>query len=719
MFRSNWWCVFACLLFAGMLSDAWGDRVSIQYDANDPMQVFGVGDLTAALTSTGNEIVSEQADFHIAFSQYQPGMGPQSFRIQKEGTRGIRIFHGDSVGAMYGALELAEDIALGNGMQGIREKARKPYVPHRGLKFNIPLDARAPSYDDTGTSAHQNIPVMWEWEFWKSFIDQMIRNRYDTLTLWVTHPYPGMVRLPEYPDANYDDVRVLAKPVDEHGDRHWDRLDVFDPANTKVVKKITLDEKIAFWTRVFDYAQAHGITIHLYHWNIYTFGAEGKYGITDSGKNEATVRYMRYCVRRMLETYPQIDGIGVAAGEHFDLPQGGAREEWLWKTYALGIKDYCRDHPDRRITFIFRSLMSNADNIMDVFADYDVGAFHTDHKYARARVHSTTTSPYLDIEYRDGLEKFEIPCWLNVRNDDLFIFRWGDPDYVREFWANIPRDVLRSEAGYFMGPDGFVQGKEFVIKNDELTGQMEVDKHWYRFMMFGRLSYDLTLTRDYFEKRLAKHFPETDPECLYETWQSASQIIPLVNRFFFRVNDLQFSPEGCIAKEGFLTVDRSFFAHPPLQGSGILSVQQYAQKIIQNESFDGITPIDVADTLDANSAQTLAGLKTLRSTAKQSSPELLSTLTDLEAMAWLGKYYAAKIRGAAELAVYRADRTRTDHHDRAVQHFETAVQQWTRYADVATSQYRPQLFSRTHYMDWSRILDDVRQELESVRAEAK
>jgi hypothetical protein len=70
---------------------------------------------------------------------------------------------------------------------------------------------------------------------------------------------------------------------------------------------------------------------------------------------------------------------------------------------------------------------------------------------------------------------------LNLRNDDLFVPRWGDPDYVREFMANVPRDVMRWEAGCFMGPDGFVQGREFVHKDPDLAGQLEVDKHWYRF----------------------------------------------------------------------------------------------------------------------------------------------------------------------------------------------------------------------------------------------
>jgi hypothetical protein len=333
-------------------------------------------------------------------------------------------------------------------------------------------------------------------------------------------------------------------------------------------------------------------------------------------------------------------------------------------------------------------------------------------------VHSTTTSPYLDAEYREGLEKTKVPCWLNVRNDDLFILRWGDPDYVREFWANVPRDMMRWDAGFFMGPDGFVQGREFVYNDtdSELSGQLEVDKHWYRFMMFGRLGYDQYLQRDYFEARLKQRFPKTDAALLYDTFQASSRIVPLVNRFFFRINDAMFSPEGCISSGGFLTVDNMFFAHPPLRGSGILSVQEYAAAVRADKPFDGITPMDVAQRLDDDADNTLVGVKTLRKKAK-GQEELLSTLSDLEAMAYLGCYYADKIRGAAELAIYRQEPARKRAHEKAIGYLSDAVVDWEAYAKVATQQYEPQLFSRTHYMDWWKILKDVKKEVEMVRNE--
>jgi hypothetical protein len=703
------------ILAMGHLCSA-GQKVTITAMDKDPRVAFAVRDIKEALQKSGYELVDRNAEFRIVFSQFEAGMGPQAFRIQKEGNRAIRIVCGDSLGAMYGGLELAEMITLGGGLHAVEEKARKPSIFRRGLKFNIPFDGRAPSYDDTGTAAQKNIPVMWEFDFWQEFLDTLARNRYNVLTLWTTHPYPGLVKLKKYPDIGYDDVCVIKETIDTKTDRHFDDLDIYDASSFKVVKKISLDEKIAFWNRVFDLAEDRGIEIYIFHWNIYTFGARGRYGIDDMPDNEKTIAYMRYCIGEFLKTYPQVDGIGVTAGEHVNrqrVKNVGGIEQWLWRTYGQGVMDAKRANPDRKIRFIFRQHQASLGKITAAFKDF-VGPFDTGHKYARARLYSTTTSPYLDFEYRKLLEEHKVPCWLNLRNDDLFIFRWGDADYVREFLQNVPRDLMRYEAGFYMGPDGFVFGREFVSEDPELSGELEVHKHWYRFMLWGRLGYDLTLNRDYFEKRLKHRFLEADAVSLYDVWAAASQIVPLVNRFFFRVNDFQFSPEGCVSDTGFLTIDESFFSHPPLRGSGILSVQEYASAVIEDKPFDGITPMEVAENLDKLAQQTLAGVKALR---YQSYPgkELAATLTDMESMAYLGRYYADKVRGAADLAIYRADKNRRENKERAVQHLNNAVEQWEAYARVATSQYKPQLFSRSHYMDWWRILEDVKKEIELAR----
>ena len=76
-------------------------------------------------------------------------------------------------------------------------------------------------------------------------------------------------------------------------------------------------------------------------------------------------------------------------------------------------------------------------------------------------------------------------CDPNIKQIQIFNFRWGDPSFVRTFIQNLPgSDQL---LGLMMGPDGYVCGRTF--NNTELDTPLEIKKHWYRFMLWGRYGY--------------------------------------------------------------------------------------------------------------------------------------------------------------------------------------------------------------------------------------
>ena len=79
----------AAILILGMAGMCQaGQSISIHYDQNNAMHVFGAQDLKEALKSAGHPVVDKNADLQIVLSEFKPGMGPQSFRIQKEADRG-------------------------------------------------------------------------------------------------------------------------------------------------------------------------------------------------------------------------------------------------------------------------------------------------------------------------------------------------------------------------------------------------------------------------------------------------------------------------------------------------------------------------------------------------------------------------------------------------------------------------------------------------------
>lgn len=641
----------------------------------------------------------------------EPLLPEQGYAIRQTARGACWVIGSDEAGAMYGGLYVAERIRLYNGLESLDNASCAPSIVRRGIKFNIPLDARTPSYDDTGDAAQNNYAEMWNFDFWKEFLDDMARYRYNTLTLWNPHPFPSIVKLPNYPDAALDDICVSAvAPTYERG--KWGDPQLVTPFvldNLKVVKKMSIDEKIAFWRRVMQYAKDRCIDIYFITWNVVVNSVDGKYGITTAQDNPNTIAYMRECVRETILTYPLLTGIGITAGENMrDRNDEFAREKWIWNTYGLGIFDAKQSQPGRTVRFIHRVWNTGMPDIMKEFASKYPDPFEIGFKYSRAHMYSSTKPPFAD-ELLKEMEPYDVKCWWNLRNDDIFNFRWGNPEYVREFLANLPTGD--KTAGYHMGSDGYVWGREFTSLEPQNPRQLEMRKHWYSFMLWGRLGYDLHLSTDFFKNALHDRFPEADADALYNTWATVSKIIPLVNRFHWRDWDFQWAVEGCIDQQkGFHTV-QDFIETPPMEGSGMVSIPEYADNVLTGKSMDGITPPQVAAELQNYSQTTLEQLKVLRARTENIGKELRLTLTDMEAMAHLGNYYSSKISGAVGLCLYEKSKN-ADHKDSAVHRLNEGIKHWEHYASVASRLYRPQLLARTRMLDWWKIWEEVKKDAE-------
>ena len=196
---------------------------------------------------------------------------PQGYSIRKLHVRDSTtyvVLAADPVGAMYGGLDLAEAIRLGT-LAETADGDHMPFIENRGIKFNIPLDVRTPSYSDAGDSAQQNIAEVWDIAFWHEFLDELARQRYNVLSLWNLHPFPSMVKVPEYPKVALADVMQTTEKFDSSYDLTG--RDMVRPAllaHHEVVKKMTIEQKVALLAQVMEYAHDRGISslsLHLEH----------------------------------------------------------------------------------------------------------------------------------------------------------------------------------------------------------------------------------------------------------------------------------------------------------------------------------------------------------------------------------------------------------------------------------------------------------------------
>ncbi|MGY8696000.1 MAG: hypothetical protein ACKVGW_17610, partial [Verrucomicrobiia bacterium] len=148
-----------------------------------------------------------------------------------------------------------------------------------------------------------------------------------------------------------------------------------------------------------------------------------------------------------------------------------------------------------------------------------------------------------------------------------------------------------------------------------------------------------------------------------------------------------------------------------------ITVTDWAKAKLAGKELEGVTPLQVAENLDSYAADAQAALPALRANMG-SNVELKETLNDIDSMAFLGRYYADKMRGAAKLALYReGGRQESKYLDQSVSHLEDAVDEWKAYSAVLTPQYKTQIGARANSMDWNGTLKHVEQEVETVREE--
>jgi hypothetical protein len=638
----------------------------------------------------------------------------QSYSIRRRvegGQTTWQVLAPDPVGAMYGGLDLAEAVRLGT-LDRLADADKSPHIERRGIKFNAPLDLRTPSYSDNSTAAQANIAEMWSMDFWRDFLDTMARNRFNVLSLWNLHPFPSLVRVPEYPDVALSDVLRTKVPMDDTYTMSGN--DMYRPMlmeRVEVVRKMTIEEKIAFWRDVMRYAHQRGIEVYWITWNIFTFGASGKYGITPAQDNEQTVAYFRASVRELVLTYPDLDGIGITAGEQMGKDPKG-KEQWLWRTYGEGIMDAKKLAPERKVRLIHRFHMTGLEEITQAFQGY-TDPMDVSFKYSIAHMYSSPKPPFIEsaLPFLNPQRR----TWLTVRDDDIYSFRWADSAYAREYIRNMPgKDKV---AGFYMGPDGYNWGREAMSLTPQSPAQQVMAKKWFSFMLWGRLSFDPSLPEEQLDRIMAHRFPEVPVARLKQGWAAASRVFPEITKFFWGDIDLRWLPEACLSHprfhKGFYTVQH-FIEGGTMPASGILNIVEWRQKLLASAPMNGVTPLEVADALAANAATALAAANELRPRAG-GNDELKATLQDITAMAHLGNYYAEKIRGAAQLALF--DKTsKPAQREAAVRHLLFAVDHWKRYASAYTLQYRqPLLYNRVGTVDLPAFVAKTEQDVAIAR----
>jgi hypothetical protein len=471
---------------------AWTETVGVFFDQQTGQLTFAANEVKAALEKIGAKaemldlaaldaayprkkivIALASTDAATALLKAQGGsavgrLGEQAYDLRTTAApqQSYWVLGGDANGAMYGGLQIAENIRF-NGLGGICSGRQSPAVLKRGIKLNLPWDKASGTYGRRnhgtfdGTSAQLAIADVWDMAFWQAWFDEMARNRFNVVSLWSCNPFSSLVKVPGYEDCSIEDVTY------------------FDGT----VKPMTMEQKIRFWQDVMAYARSRGFEFLLFNWNVFTYGATNKHGITD-GKAGATdpetIDYLYKAMTKLLETYPDLAGFGMSVGEN------KGTEEFVWNTYGQAMHDYAKANPQRSLKFIHRLHYGDFDQMLKIFSPLRAVpnvSFDISVKHSQAHMYSTATPDWWPVEYAK-IKESGLKTWLTVRNDSFYYNTWGDPDFARAYIQGMLNlgDIYK---GFYMGSDGFNPTRTFFCKNRALNGQLEIIRQQYTMMIWG------------------------------------------------------------------------------------------------------------------------------------------------------------------------------------------------------------------------------------------
>jgi Divergent InlB B-repeat domain len=679
------------------------DTLRLYYDSSSPQISFAAGDIKGALEKQKHtvqiqdiaELDKTNADKKIVLSivtdqattakltanggKTVSALGEQAYAIRTT-TQGEAIhwvIGGDATGTMYGGLQLADDLAA-DGLKGSYDETESPCLLNRGMKLNLPLDRRTPTYVGgwSSESAKKAIPHVWDMSFWKSFIDQQARNRYNTLTVWVHHPFPALVKLQDYPKVCLPNIEG------------FDGFTLDMPHEARV----------KFWRAVMQYAHDRGMKFYFFNWNIHLEHASDQYPeLSEEPDDKETLDYMNKSMRALLETYPELDGFGITSGDGMD----GTNEEnteWTWNAMGKAVMEYLKENPQRKFNLIHRGVKSNPETVNHFYApikEVPNATLRMSAKYAMAHMYSTPTPRWTgDIK---SCNELGLKTWLTFRNDDYFYLNWGDHQFVRDFINGIP--LKESVVGMYIGIDGYNPSRAYCHKDETLNGKLEIDRRWYMEMLWGRISYNPNIQDDRFQKMIAKRFPSISAKDMFDAWTLASRSLPKVTELIMKdwALDFHWYPEGCWSDPerctGFRTIDdRSgqkggFAGQDVAKGSDLASIAASAKDQCDGKKSSYV----LADEMEQNARQALTLISSMQSGG---DAELNMAIKNIKQLAMLSSYYTHKIRGATFLKVGKKDQAKEE--------MGKAYCRWILYTRLMDSTYHTQSFRSVSIApDWN------------------
>lgn len=687
--------------------------VYIRYDTSMPREAYAAGKLRNTLTEKGYTVRDDidRGVSVVGLAVDSLRLGKESFELTRDG-RNITVTGGDERGMIYGAMSLCESLRNGIRLNRIKPVSESPHFPLRAIKHNTPWYSYRPS-----SSLDQHYETVRDLKYWEAFLDMMVENRFNSLSIFNLHPFVYMISPENFPEASPFSPEEMEEWKEFHHElirMAWERaIDTYlIPFNIFVSP---------------EFSKAYNVASTNFYPHYYCRG----------DTTELVRKYMRESVTQVLREYPLLTGFGLTLGEGMAGMSPRQREEWMFDTYIEGMRLAGRKSKlVHRIPFSSTTESLGATSVdlekltrqaieKEAGMDFIDGPVWADLKYNWSHAHSTPTlvkvhgGEMFDTFYNPEPEGYKVT--YTARNEDFFALRWGVPAFVR---AHISENSKSWVGGYFIGSETYIPALDyFTAVKVGITWKYAFERQWLFYKLWGRLLYNPGTGDETFKAEFLRRYGKQGNNLL-EAFSLASSTQLRLASLFDSGWDFTLYGEGFLALQGdqtrYITVDR-LITQPPLDPDYV-SVKSYVETILSGGGFDEsrMTPPELAQILEDECSEALrlvSGINT------EGNVALLYEVSDVRAWANLGLHLSEKIRGAIALQTFRTKGIGAE-RDKAVDHLKQALAYWdeviaiTRplYRDMPLTHYNGSSYDRNdnNLFHWERIRPEVEKDIETA-----
>ncbi len=690
--------LLANLLLFGLLASCTEAPQKIQVESNvdSPQVSFAV----EKLKKVGSDQIKLNDQLVINTVVDSVNLKPEAFKVDLAENQ-VTVTGGDATGLMYGLLDLKEQ--LENGSTSIQEKQVAPRVDFRAIKFNLPW---APYRNSEALSLHKE--TVRDINFWKEFLDMMAENRFNALTLWSQHPYSYMVKLEKYPEACSLNDQELAE---------WQ----------------------TFWHQLFTMAKDRGIETYMLNWNIFVspefakargvaeYCIENEYFIEQGDTSELVKDFMRESVRQTINEYPELTGLGIGLGEGMGGMTPTEREEWLHEAYIEGMR-----MANRKIKFIHRipfSANTNSGGSASSFVEkmtretldtltvselpiYSELKFNWSHAHSTPHLAKVHGGDLTDAYWNPEPKNYKM-AWM-MRNEDFFMLRWGQTDFIRKHIAANAHSYVN---GYYVGSECYIPAKDFITALPGASYQFGFQRQWMFYKNWGRLLYNPVEPDGTFENAFETKFPGHGKK-LFAAQQMVSKV-PLVFGSYWNA-----TWDFTLYSEGMLTlVDNRMKVFPVAQMATKIPMEPHYMSIPELISGDvsatgKISPLVLADSLETFCRDAMVIVESIDTTH---NVDLRYEVSDINTWANLGICFSNRLRAAVEYHRFQISGNKED-KAKAIELLEKSLENWKEVVRITELVYNPVPLVHMNSNDnalfhWSVFQKDFEEEIEKLKAD--